>query len=287
MKKLFNNNEMLPKMVVMLIDLTIIVLAFSMSFLLIPPVWLIEPEQKYFLIYLALYTAISFVVFYKMKIPNNMMRYSNIPDLFKLFTAVLITCAFFDAVVQVILLFYNIPAIVQSFLVINMAISSMALIMFRIGIKGVFAQLKKLPEASVIGNGGEILIFDMGEPVKIIDLVRKMISMSGAVPDQDIKIIFSGLRPGEKLYEELLKNDECSVPSPHAKIRISLAGKNQWYGINEHIADLTLLVKGSDIDIVRKIKEAVPEFISNNSVYEVLDAENKNIHTIRKLIFNA
>ncbi|WPU97128.1 polysaccharide biosynthesis protein [Mucilaginibacter sabulilitoris] len=159
--------------------------------------------------------------------------------------------------------------------------------MFRIGIKGVFAQLKKLPEASVIGNGGEILIFDMGEPVKIIDLVRKMISMSGAVPDQDIKIIFSGLRPGEKLYEELLKNDECSVPSPHAKIRISLAGKNQWYGINEHIADLTLLVKGSDIDIVRKIKEAVPEFISNNSVYEVLDAENKNIHTIRKLIFNA
>lgn len=121
-------------------------------------------------------------------------------------------------------------------------------------------------EASAIGKGGEILIFDMGEPVKIVDLAKNMISMSGFIPEVDIKITFSGLRPGEKLHEEVIKADEFSVPSHHPKIRISLAENKQHNDIEKYIAELTTMLNGSDLDIVKKIKEAVPEFVSNSSI---------------------
>ncbi|AMR32342.1 hypothetical protein A0256_13380 [Mucilaginibacter sp. PAMC 26640] len=127
-------------------------------------------------------------------------------------------------------------------------------------------------EACAIGQGGQVLLFDMGMPVKIFDLAQKMIRMSGLVPGEDIEIIFSGLRPGEKLYEELLYDYELSVASHHPKIRISCS-PNQQHNIAASIAELEDLINGNDLDIVKKIKEAVPEFISNNSMYEILDVK--------------
>lgn len=136
-------------------------------------------------------------------------------------------------------------------------------------------------EASAIGKGGQILLFDMGEPVKIIELAKKMIFMSGLIPGEDINIVISGLRPGEKLYEELLYDHELSVPSHHPKIRISCSA-NQQGDIAAYISDLAGLVYGDDFEIVRKIKEAVPEFISNNSTYEILDVNKKGVLTAHK-----
>ena len=127
-------------------------------------------------------------------------------------------------------------------------------------------------EAGTMGNGGEIFIFDMGQPVKIVDLARKMIKLAGLVPERDIKIVFSGLRPGEKLYEELLNEEETTIPTHHHKIRIS---KVRDYAYDKVLSDLHELFNlnnnGDDYRTVRKMKEIVPEFLSKNSKYESLD----------------
>lgn len=127
-------------------------------------------------------------------------------------------------------------------------------------------------QAGTMGQGGEIYVFDMGEPVKILDLARRMIKLSGYIPDIDIKIKFIGLRPGEKLYEELLSNNATTIPTHNEKIMIS---KDPSLGFEEvEILCRQIIksaVKRDKLQVVKLLKEIVPEFISNNSEFEVLD----------------
>ncbi|MCC5923655.1 MAG: polysaccharide biosynthesis protein [Crocinitomicaceae bacterium] len=126
-------------------------------------------------------------------------------------------------------------------------------------------------EASVIGNGGEIFVFDMGESVKIIDLAYKMIKLSGLQPNKDIEIKITGLRPGEKLYEELLANEENTLPTHHPQI-LRAKSKEANSEIDESIIDLiALFAEQNNEAIVAKMKEIVPEYISNNSIFSKLD----------------
>lgn len=131
-------------------------------------------------------------------------------------------------------------------------------------------------EAGVMGKGGEIFVFDMGTPVKIVDLAKKMIRLSGKEPGKDIEICFTGLRPGEKLYEELLNNAEDVLPTYHEKIMIARVREYDFIEISNHINTLVdLAEKHFSFETVSKMKEIVPEFISNNSEYEKLDYKNK------------
>ena len=127
-------------------------------------------------------------------------------------------------------------------------------------------------EAGTMGHGGEVFVFDMGEPVKIADLAKKMIQLSGYEPDKQVKIIYSGLRPGEKLYEELLSDKEKTLPTYHNKIKIAQVYSIPFVEISESFAELKKqLREGNKTDIVAQIKYLVPEFISNNSIFERLD----------------
>lgn len=127
-------------------------------------------------------------------------------------------------------------------------------------------------EAAVMGNGGEIYVFNMGESIKIVDLARKMILLLGMKEGKDISIIYTGLRPGEKLYEELLANNENTLPTHHQQI---LIGKVREYDYNEAELIINELIKSFDdqnnIKIVQRMKDLVPEFISNNSIFQKLD----------------
>jgi FlaA1/EpsC-like NDP-sugar epimerase len=127
-------------------------------------------------------------------------------------------------------------------------------------------------EAAAMGQGGEIFIFDMGEPVKIDELARNMIRLSGLTPGKDIQIEYSGLRPGEKLYEELLNKQETTIPTYHHKIKISSVIEYPYEFVTENINELLEInMYGSETDLVRKMKEIVPEYRSNNSRFEELD----------------
>ena len=127
-------------------------------------------------------------------------------------------------------------------------------------------------EAGVMGKGGEIFVFDMGRSVKILDLAKKMIKLSGLELGKDIEIKVSGLRPGEKLYEELLNNKENTLPTHHEKIMIAQVRDYSFSEIEQQLNSLSeLLVQDDELKIVAKIKEIVPEFISQNSKFTVLD----------------
>ncbi|HYK77853.1 MAG TPA: nucleoside-diphosphate sugar epimerase/dehydratase [Daejeonella sp.] len=127
-------------------------------------------------------------------------------------------------------------------------------------------------EAAAMGYGGEVFVFDMGNPIKIVELARNMIKLSGLSPDKDVEIVFCGLRPGEKLYEELLCKDEHSIPTHHHKIKISRVITYPFEYVEPIINELLELSNtAEDEDMVKKMKEIVPEYISNNSVYEKLD----------------
>lgn len=127
-------------------------------------------------------------------------------------------------------------------------------------------------EAITIGNGGEVLLFDMGEPVKILDLAKKMIRLKGFEPGKDIEIIFTGLRPGEKLFEELLNKEEEVMPTPNSKIVIAKTIEQDYKKVNVEINTLLTIAAGfNDTEVVRQMKRIVPEYISNNSVYELFD----------------
>ena len=128
---------------------------------------------------------------------------------------------------------------------------------------------KLVLEAGTKGNGGEIFVFDMGQPVKIADLAKRMIKLSGA---KNIEIKFTGLRPGEKLYEEVLNELEGTKPTFHEKIRIAEVREYDFADISRQVNELVEISKHyDDMETVRKMKEIVPEYKSNNSVYEVLD----------------
>ena len=131
-------------------------------------------------------------------------------------------------------------------------------------------------EAGTMGLGGEIYIFDMGQPVKIIDLAKKMILLAGFVPYKDIKIDIIGLRPGEKLYEELLNDTSKTLPTHNEKILIAEDFCDTYEQVRDAIIDLVLNAKTiSNEAIVFKMKQIVPEFKSMNSIYETLDFEVK------------
>ena len=127
-------------------------------------------------------------------------------------------------------------------------------------------------QAGTMGVGGEIFVFDMGEPVKIVDLAERMIRLSGFEPDINIKIVYTGLRPGEKLYEELLSDGTKTLPTHHEKIMISKDETMEFEKINTLTQKIYDLAKESNkIEVVRTLKEIVKEFKSNNSVYQQLD----------------
>ena len=127
-------------------------------------------------------------------------------------------------------------------------------------------------EAATKSPGNQICVFDMGEPVKIDYLARKMISLMGFTPDKDIKIVYTGLRPGEKLYEEVLANNENTQPAFHKKIRIAKVREYDYSVVAKSVKELEQLARKVEIiDMVRLMKQMVPEFKSKNSKYEELD----------------
>lgn len=128
---------------------------------------------------------------------------------------------------------------------------------------------KLVLEAGTMGNGGEIFVFDMGKPVKIAELAERMIQLSGA---KNIEIRYTGLRPGEKLYEEVLSTEENTKPSFHEKIRIANVREYDYHEVNKNIEELiNISLKYNDMDTVKKMKQIVPEYKSNNSIYKRLD----------------
>ena len=130
---------------------------------------------------------------------------------------------------------------------------------------------KLVLEAGTKGNGGELVVFDMGAPVRIADLAKRMIALSGA---HGVEIKYTGLREGEKLYEEVLNEMENTKPTFHEKIRIAQVREYDYEEVSKEIEELVALAKlYNDMDTVRKMKEIVPEYKSNNSVYEQLDRE--------------
>lgn len=131
-------------------------------------------------------------------------------------------------------------------------------------------------EAGCMGKGGEIYIFDMGKSVKIIELAKRMIRLAGLVPNQDIKIEFSGLRPGEKLFEELLNDHENTMPTHHEKIMIGKVREYLFDEVESQIYDLINHAKNNDnLQVVKAMKKIVLEFKSKNSVFEELDKVSK------------
>ena len=128
-------------------------------------------------------------------------------------------------------------------------------------------------EAGAMGNGGEIYIFDMGEPVKIIDLAKKMIRLAGFTPDKEINIKIIGLRPGEKLYEELLSDTSKTLSTHNTKIMIAQDSFEDFETINSSVLELIVIAQNnSSHDVVIQMKKIVPEFKSMNSVFETLDS---------------
>lgn len=133
-------------------------------------------------------------------------------------------------------------------------------------------------EAGEMGQGGEIFVFDMGQPVKIADFARKMIKLSGMTVGKDIQLSFTGLRPGEKLYEELLNSEENTIPTHHQRIMVA---KVRQYNFEKVVTDIERLKKlnhhTDHMAIVAQMKKLVPEFISQNSIFSQLDnTKNKD-----------
>jgi FlaA1/EpsC-like NDP-sugar epimerase len=129
-------------------------------------------------------------------------------------------------------------------------------------------------EAGSMGNGGEIFVFDMGQPVAIADLAKKMIRLYGLIPNIDVNITYSGLRPGEKLYEELLNDEENTTQTYHDKILIAKVRDVSYDLVYQSTIELENILNttNDEMQLVSKMKELVPEYISNNSIYEKLDA---------------
>ena len=127
-------------------------------------------------------------------------------------------------------------------------------------------------EAGAMGHGGEVFVFDMGEPVKIMDMAKKMVKLSGLEVGKDIQIKVTGLRPGEKLYEELLASSEDTLKTHHPKILKAKVNTFTHKIIKGHLDLLTeVMIDGNVVGMVRTVKNIVPEYISQNSEFEALD----------------
>jgi FlaA1/EpsC-like NDP-sugar epimerase len=142
-------------------------------------------------------------------------------------------------------------------------------------------------EASAMGKGGEIFIFDMGKSIKVLDIAKNMIRLSGLEVGKDIQIKFVGLRPGEKLYEELLCDKENNLPTHHSKIMIAKVAHTDFDTISTSIAQFEKHIKSqSTLDIVKLMKLVVPEYLSQNSIYEVLDNKNGQVKIREEIAVN-
>lgn len=127
-------------------------------------------------------------------------------------------------------------------------------------------------EASVMSEGNEIFVFDMGQPILIDHLARRMIELAGFVPDVDIPVVYTGLRPGEKLYEEVLSDEENTLPTCHERIRIARVRDYSYEQACEYTDRLREFARAVDIpSMIQLMKEIVPEYVSNNSAFEVYD----------------
>ena len=133
-------------------------------------------------------------------------------------------------------------------------------------------------EAGCMGAGGEIFVFDMGKSVKIVELAKKMIRLANLIPNQDVKIEYSGLRPGEKLYEELLNDNENTMPTHHEKIMIGKVREYVFNEIDDQIYELLMHADfNDDRKVVLQMKTIVPEYKSKNSKFEALDEVFKSL----------
>lgn len=142
-------------------------------------------------------------------------------------------------------------------------------------------------EAAFLGEGNDIFIFDMGKPVRIVDLAKKMISLSGLRKDIDIQIKYTGLRPGEKLYEELLYKRECTMPTDNPKIFRAQTIRYEHNLIREHVNHLLATAYTyNKLETVRYMKLIDPEFVSQSSIYESLDSKTKEVPLIEKKTIN-
>jgi FlaA1/EpsC-like NDP-sugar epimerase len=131
-------------------------------------------------------------------------------------------------------------------------------------------------DAAAMGRGGEIYLFDMGSSIKIVDLAKKMIKLSGLTLGKDIQLVFTGLRQGEKLEEELFHQDENVIPTHHPKIMIANVQQYDYDEIRRHLQELVQLFHQQDNPrVILKMKQIVPEYISKNSVYEKLNLPPK------------
>ena len=140
-------------------------------------------------------------------------------------------------------------------------------------------------EAGCMGRGGEIFIFDMGEPVRIYDLATRMISLAGLRPNIDIQIVETGLRPGEKLYEELLNNREHTMATHHKKIMIAKVRQYDYDEVCQHLEHLHEALEKNDIhEVVAEIKRIVPEFKSQNSKWKSIDKEVSDDEQIEEIV---
>ena len=129
-------------------------------------------------------------------------------------------------------------------------------------------------EAAVMSTGTQIFVFDMGRSMKIANLARRMIELAGLTPDVDIKIEYTGLRPGEKLYEEVLSSAENTLPTEHSRIRIARVREYSYDDARRAVEALSALAAKVDVDdMVRLMKVTVPEFKSKNSRFEMFDRE--------------
>ena len=128
-------------------------------------------------------------------------------------------------------------------------------------------------EAATMSSGNQIYVFDMGESIKIDDLARRMIQLAGFIPDVDIQIEYSGLRPGEKLYEEVLSTKENTIPTDHSRIHIAKVREYDYEDALKAVDELENLARAVEIkSMVRLMKQIVPEYVSRNSCFEELDA---------------
>lgn len=132
-------------------------------------------------------------------------------------------------------------------------------------------------EAATMCNGNEIFVFEMGESVKIADLAKRMIELAGYEPDKEIKIKYTGLRPGEKLYEEVLSNEENTLPTTHQKIKVAKVREYKYANIVPELEHLALAARQIQIlETVRLMKQIIPEFKSKNSCFEELDKQKES-----------
>jgi FlaA1/EpsC-like NDP-sugar epimerase len=139
-------------------------------------------------------------------------------------------------------------------------------------------------QASAMGQGGEIFVLDMGEPVKIVDLARRMIRLSGAEPGQDIQIVFSGLRPGEKLFEELRLEGEGIKTTPHEKIRVLAGGTVPFDQVQSWLEELSGLVDSRNVHgLIKKLVSIVPEYWPSEGVIALSEVDRHDQSLVYKM----